>query len=201
MCNKSESIKEIASALAKFNGEVSKIGKAAENPFFKSKYATLDDIVDEVRPILTKHGLSILQFPGGDGENVIMKTMLLHESGEWIESDPLIMKPVKSDPQAFGSCVTYARRYSLNSFLSLNTGEDDDGNKASQGSQSKQTTQTETIEKPSAAVKSKYELVFGKKDKVEEWYADQRKKYNGKQVEFWLTNQLKKKEEEKAHAQ
>lgn len=195
MCNKSESIKEIASALTKFNGEVSKISKGAENPFFKSKYATLDDIVDEVRPILTKHGLSILQFPGGDGENVIMKTMLLHESGEWIESDPLIMKPVKNDPQAFGSCVTYARRYSLNSFLSLNTGEDDDGNKASQGNQPKQQDKTETIEKPSAEVKSKYELVFGKKDKLEEWYADQRKKYNGKQIEFWLTTQLKKKEE------
>lgn len=132
MCNKSESIKEIATALAKFNGEVSKIGKAAENPFFKSKYATLDDIIDVIRPILTVNGLSILQFPGGDGENVIMKTMLLHESGEWIESEPLIMKPVKNDPQAFGSCVTYARRYSLNSFLSLNTGDDDDGNKASQ---------------------------------------------------------------------
>jgi hypothetical protein len=133
MCNKSESIKEIATALANFNGEVSKISKDAKNPFFKNNYATLDNIVEEVRPILTKYGLSILQFPGGDGENVIMKTMLLHESGEWIESDPLIMKPVKNDPQAFGSCVTYARRYSLNSFLSLNTGEDDDGNKASHG--------------------------------------------------------------------
>ena len=133
MCNKSESIAALAKALIGFNSEVTKISKSAENPFFKSKYATLDNIVDEVRPILAKHGLSILQFPGGDGENVIMKTMLLHESGEWIESEPLIMKPVKNDPQAVGSCVTYARRYSIGSFLSLNTGEDDDGQKATNG--------------------------------------------------------------------
>lgn len=130
MCNKSESIQQLAVALVKFNGEVSRISKDAANPFFKSNYATLDNIIDEVRPILTKHGLSILQLPGGDGENVVMKTMILHESGEWIESDPLIMRPVKNDPQSMGSCVTYARRYSLAAILSLNTGEDDDGNKA-----------------------------------------------------------------------
>lgn len=129
--NKSESIKNLAVALTKFNGEVSKIAKDANNPFFKNKYATLDTIIDEIRPILQKNGLSIMQIPGGDGENVVMKTLLIHESGEWIESEPLIMKPVKNDPQAVGSCMTYARRYSLAAFLSLNTGEDDDGNKAS----------------------------------------------------------------------
>lgn len=128
--NKSESIANLAVALTKFNGEVSKISKDAKNPFFKNNYATLDNIVDEIRPILTKNGLSILQIPGGDGENVIMKTLLLHESGEFIESDPLIMRPVKNDPQAVGSAITYARRYSLGAFLSLNTGEDDDGNAA-----------------------------------------------------------------------
>ena len=56
----------------------------------------------------------------------------MHESGEWLESDGLTMKPVKNDPQGMGSAITYARRYALQSFLSLNTGEDDDGNNASQ---------------------------------------------------------------------
>lgn len=130
MCKKSESITNLAVALVKFNSEVQKVGKNAENPFYKNNYATLDNIIDEVRPVLTKHGLAVMQIPGGDGEKVIMKTLLVHESGEWIESDPLVMKPVKNDPQAVGSCVTYARRYSLAGFLSLNTGEDDDGQKA-----------------------------------------------------------------------
>ncbi|PFY43878.1 recombinase [Bacillus toyonensis] len=128
--NKSETITELAKALVKFNSEVNKIAKDADNPFFKNNYATLDTIIDEIRPILSKHGLSIMQIPSGDGQNVTLKTLLLHESGEWLESDELTMKPVKNDPQAVGSCITYARRYSLAAFLSLNTGEDDDGNGA-----------------------------------------------------------------------
>lgn len=130
--NRSETIGEVAKALCQFNNEITKISKDAKNPFYKNLYATLDNIINDIRPILSKHGLSILQMPSGNSENVIIKTMLLHESGEYIESEPLLMKPVKSDPQAVGSCITYARRYSLNSFLSLNTGEDDDGNRASQ---------------------------------------------------------------------
>lgn len=130
--NKSGTITELAKALVKFNLEVNKIAKDADNPFFKNNYATLDTIIDEIRPILSKHGLSIMQIPSGDGQNVTLKTLLLHESGEWLESDELTMKPVKNDPQAVGSCITYARRYSLAAFLSLNTGEDDD-NRATYG--------------------------------------------------------------------
>jgi archaellum component FlaC len=128
--NRSENVVELAKALVKFNSEVNKIAKDANNPFHKNTYATLDTIIDEVRPILSKNGLSVMQIPSGDGQNVTLKTLLLHESGEWLESDALTMKPVKNDPQAIGSCVTYARRYSLAAFLSLNTGEDDDGNNA-----------------------------------------------------------------------
>ncbi|CAI8739323.1 recombinase [Bacillus pseudomycoides] len=131
--NRSESIVELAKALVKFNSEVNKIAKDADNPFFKNNYATLDTIIDEIRPILSKNGLSIMQIPSGDGQNVTLKTLLIHESGEWLESDELTMKPVKNDPQAVGSCITYARRYSLAAFLSLNTGEDDDGNSATYG--------------------------------------------------------------------
>ncbi|WP_144597404.1 ERF family protein [Bacillus cereus] len=131
--NRSETITKLAEALVKFNSEVSKIAKDADNPFFKNNYATLDTIIDEVRPILFKNGLSIMQVPSGDGQNVTLKTLLLHSSGEWLESDELTMKPVKNDPQAVGSCITYARRYSLAAFLSLNTGEDDDGNGATYG--------------------------------------------------------------------
>ncbi|MCR8939794.1 ERF family protein [Brevibacillus laterosporus] len=128
----SDSIKAIAEALSNFNSEVSKVSKDANNPFFKNNYATLDQIIDEVRPILQKNGLSILQLPGGDGEKIALRTLLIHQSGEWIESEPLSMKPVKNDPQSIGSAITYARRYSMSAFLSLNTGEDDDGNAATQ---------------------------------------------------------------------
>ena len=127
---RSEDITELTKALVKFNSEVSKITKDANNPYFKNNYATLDQIVEEIRPLLTKNGLAIMQFPSGDGNTVSVTTLLIHESGQWIESEPINMKPVKNDPQAVGSCITYARRYSLQAFLSLNTGEDDDDNKA-----------------------------------------------------------------------
>jgi len=128
----SETISELAKALVKFNARVGKISKDAKNPFFKNNYATLDNIINEVRPILSEFGLNILQLPSSDGEHIKISTLLMHESGEWLESDGLTMKPVKNDPQGMGSAITYARRYALQSFLSLNTGEDDDGNNASQ---------------------------------------------------------------------
>ncbi|THG55521.1 ERF family protein [Bacillus sp. HUB-I-004] len=146
--NKSDTITELAKALVKFNSEVNKIAKDADNPFFKNNYATLDTIIDEIRPILSKHGLSIMQIPSGDGQNVTLKTLLLHESGEWLESDELTMKPVKNDPQAVGSCITYARRYSLAAFLSLNTGEDDDGNGATYRKGNKQNQKSNSGQAP-----------------------------------------------------
>ncbi|MCC2347105.1 ERF family protein [Bacillus anthracis] len=146
--NKSDTITELAKALVRFNSEVNKIAKDADNPFFKNNYATLDTIIDEIRPILSKHGLSIMQIPSGDGQNVTLKTLLLHESGEWLESDELTMKPVKNDPQAVGSCITYARRYSLAAFLSLNTGEDDDGNGATYRKGNKQNQKSNSGQAP-----------------------------------------------------
>lgn len=132
MCNKSETISKLAVALVKFNMEVKIIEKDANNSHFKNDYASLDTIIDEVRPLLAKHGLVLMQFPGGDGEKFTLRSMLIHESGEWIESEPITMRPVKNDPQGIGSCSTYARRYSMSAMLSLNTGADDDGNEASQ---------------------------------------------------------------------
>lgn len=142
--NRSESITEIAKALVAFNGEVNKIAKDANNPMFRNNYATLDQIIAEIRPLLQKNGLSILQIPSGDNETLTLKTLLLHESGEYLESDEFSLAPMAQvidkstkekaiTPQSVGSAITYARRYSLSSFLSLNTGEDDDGNNASFG--------------------------------------------------------------------
>lgn len=145
---RSETINELAVSLVKFNSEVTKIAKDAANPFFKNNYATLDTIIDAIRPILNKNGLSIMQFPTSDGELVYVTTYLLHESGEFMESDPLAMKPVKNDPQAIGSAITYARRYSLQAFLNLNTGEDDDGNIASQKPEQMKETQNKSKDKP-----------------------------------------------------
>lgn len=127
---KSESIVKLAVSLAKFNGEISSISKDAKNPFFKSEYVTLDKLILATREPLQKNGLSVMQMPLSKEETgeIGVQTLLLHESGEYIESEPLFMKPIKNDPQQAGSLITYLRRYSYQAILNLNTGEDDDAN-------------------------------------------------------------------------
>lgn len=125
---KSESIAELAKALASFQSEVKNPPNTADNPFYKSKYAPLQDVLNVVRPLLSKHGLSILQIPSSDGETVSVTTLLMHSSGEWIQTDPLVLKTDKPTAQGAGSAITYARRYSLSAVLGISSEDDDDGN-------------------------------------------------------------------------
>ena len=129
----SEQINELSAALIEFHKAVGKIKKDAKNPFFKSSYATLSQILDVINTPLTDNGLNVVQMPSGDGLN----TILLHKSGQYI-GDSFNLMPVKNDPQAQGSAITYARRYALGAILSLNIDEDDDGNKATEAAPEKQ---------------------------------------------------------------
>lgn len=124
----SESIKEISKAMVEFHSKVSKIAKSENNPFFKSKYASLANILDVISKPLNESKLVILQFPT---EQYKLTTRLLHESGEWFE-DTYEMQPTKHTPQDAGSVITYQRRYAIGAILNLNIDEDDDGNKASE---------------------------------------------------------------------
>lgn len=133
----SESIKNIALAMAKFQAEVKNPANTADNPFYHSKYAPLNDVLNLVRPLLTKQGLSVLQSPSGDGERISVTTLILHESGEWIESDSLTLKADKATAQGAGSAITYARRYALSAMLGISSEDDDDGNYASGTNSSK----------------------------------------------------------------
>jgi hypothetical protein len=117
-----------------FQVKVESIKKDAKNPFFKSSYASLSNILDAIKEPLIESGLSILQFPTGDYG---LTTILLHESGEYLKSE-YTMRPVKDDPQGRGSAITYARRYALASVLCLNIDEDDDGNTATYGGKNPQ---------------------------------------------------------------
>ena len=128
--NKSQTISEITKALILFHVKVGDIVKDAKNPFFKSTYATLQNIQDTIREPLIECGLTISQHPEGEHG---LTTILMHESGEWLESH-YIMSPVKNDPQGIGSCLTYQKRYGLTSVLNLSINDpDDDGNHATYG--------------------------------------------------------------------
>lgn len=127
MINSSESVKELAGALVLFQQTVSSVKKDAKNPFFKSKYTSLKNILEAIRQPLAEAKLSFVQFPTGECGLV---TRLMHASGEWMESQ-YQMVPIKNDPQAIGSAITYMRRYALSAILGLAFDEDDDGNAAS----------------------------------------------------------------------
>lgn len=129
----SESIKTISTALAEFQKTTDNPKNTATNPFFKSKYAPLPDIINHIRENLSKNGLSVFQSTGGDGDgSIYVTTRLLHTSGEFIESDPLYIKLEKNTAQGAGSSITYARRYSLSAILNLSSEEDNDGNHPTQ---------------------------------------------------------------------
>ncbi|MBJ8031122.1 ERF family protein [Bacillus cereus group sp. N21] len=142
---RSETIGELAKALVKFQAEVENPKNTASNPMFKSKYAPLDVVINTVKPILTKYGLSFMQSTGSEGESIIISTMLLHESGEWIESEPLTLPAYQIKgggvkdftAQGAGSGITYGRRYSLTALLGISSEDDDDGNGVSHGKDSK----------------------------------------------------------------
>lgn len=122
----SPSIAKLADALRKFQVEIGAIAKSADNPFFKSKYAPLEEIIAAIKQPLSNEGLSFSQFPEGDG----LTTVLMHESGEWMRATMRVH--IGSKPQEQGSAITYARRYALSAVLGLATEQDDDGNAASQ---------------------------------------------------------------------
>lgn len=124
-------MKNIATALVKAQSEMSNPKKGNTNPFFKSKYADLNAVREAVIPILNDNGISVLQpIIHKDGKNFV-NTILLHESGELLESFTEIVFSKTNDAQAQGSGITYARRYGLQSFVCVGA-DDDDGNKASQ---------------------------------------------------------------------
>lgn len=125
----SESLTKISPALVAVLAELQGVVKDAKNPHFKNDYASLESVVETVRPALAKHELGVIQGPGElHGNALTVTTRIIHASGEWIESD-LQVPLVKADPQAAGSAITYARRYGLMAMLSL-PALDDDGEAA-----------------------------------------------------------------------
>jgi hypothetical protein len=127
--NRSESVTKIASALLKAQRKMGGATKGAANPYFKSRYADYGAVLEACKEPLNEEGITILQpHETKDGRNFVV-TMLLHESGEWLSSETEVVTAKQNDPQALGSAITYARRYGLQSLLSI-PAEDDDGESA-----------------------------------------------------------------------
>jgi hypothetical protein len=130
--NHSESIKELAGALAKAQGAMGAAKMDSINPFLKNKYADLGSVIQAAKKPLSDNGLSYTQHPAVTDSHVTVTTILMHLSGEWIESEislPLDGGKGLSLAQSMGAIITYLRRYTLSAILGIYADEDMDGNK------------------------------------------------------------------------
>jgi len=112
-------------------GEMQNPPMTSVNPHFHSKFSSLKDCVNTVRPILAKHGIAALQMVRHDDAGDRLVTRLIHKSGEFVEDGGVPLSNT-NDPQKMGSAMTYARRYGLLSICGVVGDPDDDGNKASE---------------------------------------------------------------------
>ena len=136
----SESIVNFAEAFVAFQAEIKDPKLDADTDYvtktgkkIKFKYASLPEILKTVRPVLSKHGIALLQEPKTVENVVQITTTLIHKSGEWVRFEPLVMKAASPYAQEIGSAITYGRRYNISSVLGLGAEDDDDGNAAQDG--------------------------------------------------------------------
>lgn len=137
----SESLENIATALAVAQGKMKPAHMDSVNPFLKNKYASLNSIMDACRDVLAESGLAVLQMPttpDGHPGTVGLTTRLIHISGEYVEDTfylPMNDEKGKSTAQVAGSIITYLRRYALAAMLGIVADEDTDGNSPPDGAQ------------------------------------------------------------------
>jgi hypothetical protein len=129
-------VKNLAAALVAAQKQMPAVHKDSENQGFKrngkpAKYVSLDKLIETTKPILAEHGLAILQPPTEVNGFPALKTILLHESGEFLEDTMLLPTPDKPGAHGLGAALTYCRRFAWASMLGVANDEDDDGNTAS----------------------------------------------------------------------
>jgi hypothetical protein len=122
--------KQICAALVKAQKGFGPALKSSQNPHFKSRYADLSACVEAVVEALNDNGIALTQHTHHAEGGVCVETILIHESGEELSFGKLFVPCTKQDAQGYGSAITYARRYQLQTALGI-APEDDDGNAAS----------------------------------------------------------------------
>lgn len=142
-----ETKKNVAAAFVAAQREFKPVIKNAINPHFRNRYADLGACIEAVQPALNKHGLAVSQETELCDDGVIVSTHLIHESGERLAFGKLHVPASKQDAQGYGSCLTYARRYSISCAFSLASEEDEDGNAATASASKAKSPTVSAVEK------------------------------------------------------
>lgn len=131
MLMRSESINELAKGMHVFRKQLKQPMRDANNPFFGKPYVPLENVTEAIDEAIAGTGLAYISEP----KDNIMYTLIMHDSGQfmYVEGSPIVVGG-KKDAQAYGSALTYARRYSLSTAFGISSDKDDDGNGASYAS-------------------------------------------------------------------
>jgi hypothetical protein len=204
---KSDSIKELAAALAKAQGEIKGASKSSTNPFYHSKYADLSEVWDACREPLAKNGLAVIQSANSNGDvgkidiwrkddsgagafrsvaavKLTVVSLLAHSSGEWYQDE--VSFSVENDPQSIGKAISYMRRYQLASMVGVY--QEDDDAEGAMGRKS--STQTE-LPPPSGKTDSPGQQ---QQDAKDHWCSIHNCKYyknEGKDGAVWYSHKVK----------
>ena len=178
---RSDALNELATALAKAQGQIEDAIRDSENPFFKSRYADLASVWRACRRPLADNGLAVIQSVTSTAEGYSLEysleTMLLHSSGQYVSNTINLLLKDQS-MQGMGSAITYARRYQLAAFVGVAPDDDDDGNAASQKAQTKASA-------PAEHFCAEHKVAFQKHTK------DDKTWYSHKQGDGWCNEDKK----------
>jgi len=182
--------KNIAAAFVKAQRAFGPALKTSVNPHFKSKYADLANCIEAVIEALNANGIGLMQRTYECKDGVLVETVFIHESGEVMECGMLHLPASKLDAMGFGSCLTYARRYSLLAATGL-APEDDDGVAASRRTEIKSTVDEHKLADLLAAMDEVTTI-----KELQEAYKQAYKATNGEQA--WQAKVIAKKDAKKA---
>lgn len=125
----SENLDKLFKGMNAFRSQLKQPVKDAKNPFFKSNYVTLEGVQNAIDAGIKGTGLAYTQIVKNDENgNVGVETIITHESGQYLTTGVLALRPEKATPQGYGSTITYAKRYQLSSAFGVSSDVDDDGN-------------------------------------------------------------------------
>lgn len=134
----SENLDKLFKGMNTFRSQLKQPSKDAKNPFFKSNYVTLEGVQNAIDAAIAGTGLAYTQIvKNDDNGNVGVETIITHESGQYLTTGVLALRPEKATPQGYGSTITYAKRYQLASAFGVSSDIDDDGNAGSFKTQAK----------------------------------------------------------------
>lgn len=166
--------------LIKAQKELKPVLRKGNNPHYNSDYAEYETVITEIKRVLNSHNMWISHPTHFEGEKLIMETIVVHTSGEWVSTELPVINKAGTD-QGLGSSITYTKRYSSEALMGVSTTGDDDGNAATFAAVKTETARPQTSYKDNQhyltlVTEAQIKRLFAIANKYS-WSADRIKEY------------------------